>query len=250
MIHPRPCSPLPPWTKDNLEHEAIGVLDGIIVTKDLDYVYESITSPDVPGRLESLKVLHNTSQLLYQVDYGHDAYGRLNHVAGPGLPAGGVNYTFYPLDGHPQDGLLHEIKYMDDGTPGSPLVTTTLAYDNLARRSQVLNDRITSPAGTISKYEYDYTALNQRDWVTYSGEAFVETHSFDWGYNDRSELETAERYPGTATPPGTPYNMNGAFEYQYDSIGNRESYTKDTATKYYCANDLNQYKGIDTDTSP
>jgi len=96
---------------------------------------------------------------------------------------------------------------------------------------------------TISQYLYRNDALGRRSDVVYSGTAFAADHLFKWGYNDRSELTAADRHQGTdPDSPGTQYGTNGAFDYAYDPIGNRESYQLDggTATTY-TTNAVNQY---------
>ena len=53
----------------------------------------------------------------------------------------------------------------------------------------------------------------------------------DFGYNDRSELTNA---------------VMGAnvYSFNYDNIGNRETYTTNGTTFIYLANSLNQYTNI------
>ncbi|MCK6486669.1 MAG: hypothetical protein L6R00_21375 [Phycisphaerae bacterium] len=97
----------------------------------------------------------------------------------------------------------------------------------------------------MSKYEYTNDALGRRSSVTVSGSAFnaTGTTGFDlFTYNDRNELASAKRYTGgTLENPSNPVYTRH-FGYDYDPIGNRESYQIGQGTvTTYTANELNQY---------
>lgn len=65
----------------------------------------------------------------------------------------------------------------------------------------VQNDRVVAPAGIISKYAYVNDFIGRRTSVVMTGEAFTShggSHHWEWGYNDRSELTSADRCTGTA----------------------------------------------------
>ncbi len=89
-----------------------------------------------------------------------------------------------------------------------------------------------------------------------TGSAFDDTggaspaHADTWEYNARNELIESERFNDT-DPPFHQNNVAGLdCEFAYDPIGNRKTYIEGTAaTKYYCANQLNQYDTIDDDSS-
>ena len=137
--------------------------------------------------------------------------------------------------------LIEKIEYLDGGA--SPLLATTRSFEadrNLITKIKNYDDVNDQ---TISQYLYRNDALGRRSDVVYTGTAFAADHLFKWGYNDRSELTAADRYQ--STDPDTPtnqYGTNGAFDYAYDPIGNRESYQLDggTATTY-TTNAVNQY---------
>ncbi|NLX14561.1 MAG: hypothetical protein GXY44_13040 [Phycisphaerales bacterium] len=99
----------------------------------------------------------------------------------------------------------------------------------------------------VSKYDYVTDNLGRRTNVVHSGTAFTQ-HNLVFGYNDRNELTSADRWQGTAqtTPTAAPF----AFEYAYDPIGNRETFRLDDAQDptIYAVNNLNQYTGT-TDPS-
>mgnify|MGYP000923164508 CR=1 FL=1 len=137
--------------------------------------------------------------------------------------------------------LIEKIEYLDGGA--SPLLATTRSFEadrNLITKIKNYDDVNDQ---TISQYLYRNDALGRRSDVVYTGTAFAADHLFKWGYNDRSELTAADRYQ--STDPDTPtnqYGTNGAFEFAYDTIGNREYFQLDggTATTY-TANAVNQY---------
>jgi len=114
---------------------------------------------------------------------------------------------------------------------------------------------VTSPGTptTVSKHAYRYDELGRRTDVVYTGTAFTGgsgDHLDLWGYNARNELTASDRHAGT--DPDSPGTAVAAHDraYTYDAIGNRTQSTTGTdPTKYYCANELNQYDTIDDDTS-
>jgi len=137
--------------------------------------------------------------------------------------------------------LIEKIEYLDGGA--SPLLATTRSFETDRNLITKIKNYDHVNSQTISQYLYRNDALGRRSDVVYSGTAFAADHLFKWGYNDRSELTAADRHQGTdPDSPGTQYGTNGAFDYAYDPIGNRESYQLDggTATTY-TANAVNQY---------
>ncbi len=115
-------------------------------------------------------------------------------------------------------------------------------YRNLIRSME--NIVRGTPDVQVSKYVYASDDVGRRTSVVYTGSAFAEDHLFKWGYNDRSELTGADRHQGYR--PGQSgdavRNRTVTSTYEYDPIGNRESYTLDggTATTY-TRNNVNQY---------
>ncbi|MCK6486707.1 MAG: hypothetical protein L6R00_21585, partial [Phycisphaerae bacterium] len=191
----------------------------------------------LPGRYYKLMV--GTSQdpdADYESTYGYDSSGRLNRVTGPGLPAYGAVYGFAA-----DSDLVSQIAYKSDAS-------TTVA--STIRGFESTRDLITSienkwGATNVSKYEYTNDALERRTSVTVSGSAFntTGTTGFDlFTYNNRNELASAKRYTGGTLENPTDPVYTRHFIYDYDPIGNRESYQigQGTATTY-TANELNQY---------
>jgi len=187
---------------------------------------------------------------------------RLDQVADP---PDGVGRRHRGLQPSPPEsagpGLLYGVQY--SRVANSDLIdklefmwgsTTSLAradYTHEANRDLVTvvdNRGGLSPGTTFSKYDYGqgngYDALGRRTSVVYTGTSFASDHHADFGYNDRSELTAADRKTGTTPGQGTPMTP-GDFDYAYDNIGNRESHTLDSSTRYYCSSDLNQYMYLD-----
>ncbi|MCK6483573.1 MAG: hypothetical protein HUU22_14725 [Phycisphaerae bacterium] len=139
-------------------------------------------------------------------------------MTGPGLPAYGAVYGFAA-----DSDLVSQIAYKSDS---STTVASTIPSSDSTR------DLITSienkwGATSVSKYEYTNDALGRRTSVTVSGSAFntTGTTGFDlFTYNDRNELATARRYTGGTLENPTNPVYTRHFGYEYDPIGNRESY--------------------------
>ena len=75
-----------------------------------------------------------------------------------------------------------------------------------------------------------------------SGNIFSGDHFFDWDYNDRNELTTADQFNGTPSLPGTRFTQYGDYDYLYDNIGNRGTYRLDSdPATTYTPNEFNQY---------
>ncbi|MCK4983838.1 MAG: RHS repeat-associated core domain-containing protein, partial [Victivallaceae bacterium] len=83
-----------------------------------------------------------------------------------------------------------------------------------------------------------YDNVGKRSDVDWSGTAFSNTDTVTYGYNDRSELTSAD-----ATS-----DANYNFAFAFDTIGNRSSYTTyetgSSVTSAYTLNNLNQYTAI------
>ena len=183
----------------------------------------------------------------YGVGYHYNTTdGRFERVTGPGLPGYGVQYSRLA-----SSDLLETASYKSDAN--TTLASTTKAYEANRDLTTWVDNKV--GATTVSKYDYnasndDLDALGRRTSVVYTGTAFSQNHLFKWGYNARSELTTADRHQGTnPDSPGTQYTQYGDYEFNYDSIGNRQTYgldaNPDTA---YTANDLNQYTGTSNPT--
>ncbi|OGV75306.1 MAG: hypothetical protein A3K19_18495 [Lentisphaerae bacterium RIFOXYB12_FULL_65_16] len=96
-----------------------------------------------------------------------------------------------------------------------------------------LIDYIENKVGTatVSKYDYSNDQLARRTARAHTGTAFTAADTVTYGYNDRSEVVSAD----AATDP------NHDFAYAYDPIGNRQTYTNDGNPATSCTtNALNQ----------
>ncbi len=167
--------------------------------------------------------------------YGHDAAtGRFNSVTTTptGFSATTFTYTYTA-----NSSLLASIADTASGW------TQTRTY--LANRD--LLDVIETKVSTLTKakFDYDHDALGRRTNVVQTGELFARYVGAGlvtkWGYNDRSEVMTAQTYTGT-NPADTSNALLGRnFAYAYDNIGNRTSASVDAAGATFTPNALNQY---------
>ena len=177
----------------------------------------------------------------YQSGYFYDGFGRLNRVAGPGLPAHGAVYSRVTnselLAGHTFN------------TDASTVVGQVIrSYE--ANRDLITSIENKWGGSQVSKYSYINDNLGRRTSILRTGPAFATNPHFDLsGYNDRSELTGSTRYnAGDPTDP-QPGDLEPASDhgFVYDNIGNRESYTPGTASPTtYTANQLNQYTATAT----
>ena len=94
----------------------------------------------------------------------------------------------------------------------------------------------------ISQYDYANDAGGRRTSIKNSGTAFLDPAFNKYGYNDRSEVTSANRYWGTdLEDTGDPVGLQ-SFGYSYDNIGNRTSVS---SVVTYTPNNLNQYSESD-----
>lgn len=204
-------------------------ITGDLYNKTITRGYQGAGAGEVPGRAGGFSIGTD-----YSVAYGYDTLGRLNAVTGPGLPAGGVAYTRLA-----NSELIEYARYNADAS------TTLASWHRTYEPARDLLSSVENSAGgmTISKYAYSNDLLGRRTGVVHTGTAFPATYNTQWGYNNRSELTSADRYTGTTL--GTHTASPFAFGYNYDNIGNRMTYQQDgTAPGTYTTNDLNQYQKI------
>jgi RHS repeat-associated protein len=168
----------------------------------------------------------------YAVDYDYDDYSRLNVV---GFAANGV-----------QD--VAEYSYLANSNLLSGMTTgigqnTTYTYEPKRNVKTSVENRF--DGSLISRYDYAYDNLGRRTSVLNSGAAFA-TNAFNlYDYNSRNELTESKRYRGSnISDTGIPVNEEYR-SYDYDSIGNREDATVGTTSQTYATNQLNQYTSID-----
>lgn len=193
-----------------------GLLAGITITNHLHPVY---------GR-DTLQVTGITPGLT--TSFGYDNYGRMASVAS-GIYSAAYAYL-------PNSDLLQSTTCKKDGTN---VLTTTRTWETGPRLRSIVNT--TSDGAVVSAHSYRYDALDRRR------QAQLEDGStWNYDYNDRSELTGARRYWHDWSP------VSGQqFAYDYDNIGNRESAGSggnssgcNLRLTTYSANNLNQYTTI------
>jgi len=141
--------------------------------------------------------------------------------------------------------LIDKIEYKQNSTVQARI---TRAYEaKLDLLKSIQNEELLSGGSpvTVSKYTYAHDVLNRRTSVVRAGSAFAASHHDAWGYNERNELTSSDRYNNT--DPNNPTDPNHALDrgYVYDPIGNRKNHTEGTgAATYYCVNQLNEYQSL------
>ena len=178
----------------------------------------------------------------YAVIYGYGTEGRFSSVNwNAGTENGLVNYSYMP-----NSDLL-------SGYSSDSGIKTVYEYEpHRSLKTSVTNSF--GPAGSetvISRYGYFYDSIGRRTSVKNTGTAFAQPAFSRYGYNDRSELTSSERYRGTEitdlSSPVTPENR----AYQYDPIGNRkESVSGQQQALIYETNVLNRYTEISQNAAP
>jgi len=83
-----------------------------------------------------------------------------------------------------------------------------------------------------------------------TGTAFNQNTFNAYTYNDRSEVVGGRKYQGSDPNDKTNPIPSYDYDYNYDPIGNRETFTESGAQTTYTANNLNQYEQISTLTDP
>lgn len=175
----------------------IGIYD-----KTLSYHY---AATGVKGRYTGFSLDNEANS-----SYSYDSYGRLTQIAGLG-----GNFAYSRLA---DSGLIENLTRPNG-------VNTKWAYEahrNLV--TQVAN-------GAVSSFGYVNDALGNRTAMSRSGSAFMVPDVLTYGYNDRSEVISAQSNTNPA------YNYN----YNYDPIGNRNTANLTDTAWTYTSNNLNQY---------
>ena len=161
----------------------------------------------------------------YGVTYGYDTYGRPSS-----LTNGSDEFTFAYLA---NSNLLSSVS--------SPSSTSSMSYESHRNLLTQVSNNYNST--TVSNYNYTNDAIGRRSAAGWSGTAFTQSDTITYGYNDRSEVTSAD-----ATS-----NANYDFGFSYDPIGNRltsaSKETGTTVTRNYTSNQLNQYTAINNPTA-
>ncbi|OGV77727.1 MAG: hypothetical protein A3K18_11815 [Lentisphaerae bacterium RIFOXYA12_64_32] len=163
----------------------------------------------------------------YDVAYSHDTYGRFSGLAVAAPVSGAFSYSYLA-----NSDLLATTTYPSD-------ITATRAYEPNRNLIDYIENKVDTT--TVSKYDYTNDQIARRTARAQSGSAFTAADTVTFGYNDRSEVVSAD----AATDPA--YD----FAYAYDPIGNRQTYTNDgNPTTTYTSNQLNQYTALQQGGAP
>lgn len=176
-----------------------GVLSGITVALGHDgYGRHDGTTASVSG------MLVYESELAYEADSG-----RLRTV-GLGDPES-ADYPEAEYLYRPNSNLIGEMLWKKAGTPILGNLRTYDAIDRLDATEHFIGVNV---GGTtlVALHDYDYDVLNRRQKTTVADGSF-----WDYDYNDRGELELADKKTGTTPYPGQ------QFRQAHDSAGNRTS---------------------------
>ncbi|MPM29932.1 hypothetical protein SDC9_76474 [bioreactor metagenome] len=173
-----------------------------IYNKVLNYSYET---SGAKGRLTGFTLDNG-----FETTYSYDSYGRLNQI---GTGAGAFGYT-----------RLSGSELIENLTRPNG-VNTAWSYEaNRDLVTQVAN-------GTKSIYGYVNDTLGRRTSMSRSGSVFAAPDLLTYGYNDRSEVITAQ----------SNVDANYVYGYNYDPIGNRNTANLTGTAWTYASNNLNQY---------
>ncbi|HEX2855460.1 MAG TPA: hypothetical protein VHO24_19650, partial [Opitutaceae bacterium] len=180
----------------------------------------------------------------YSASYGYDAYGRFNQLSALSSSLS-TSHTYGFAANTNLIGTISE-------TSGW---TETMTYES--NRNLLASINGTFGASSKAQFAYTHDVLGRRATVAESGEVFSRYVgaglSTLYGYNDRSEVTSAQSYHGS-NPANTSSPVAGrGFGYVFDNIGNRTSSStvganlSDIRTTTYANNNLNQ---VATRTAP
>jgi len=179
---------------------------------------------DTLGRPEKL-LIGDPSNPSYRSDYGYAANGRFASVtANVGGAQHTAGYTYAAdsdlVSGYQIGSLIRAVTY----EPNRDLVDVV---------ENTFNQTV------LSKFDYTNDTVGRRTGRADTGDAFASQQANAFGYNARSEVESADM-------------RNGQSEYEYDPIGNRREVTlpEEPNPLTYVANALNQYTAITGRTNP
>lgn len=164
----------------------------------------------------------------YDIAYTRDATGRFASVnVGGAVPTATFSYSYVP-----DSNLLQTTTYPNG-------VTATRSYETDRNLITTVENKVATT--TVSRYGYTNDSVGRRTMIEKSGTAFTQADTVAYGYNDRSEVTSADATNDAAYE----------YTYDYDPIGNRESYTVAQGTPTtYAANSLNQYTAVSDLTAP
>lgn len=173
---------------------------------------------DSLGRSSGFSLATGTQPVDYTVAYTYDeATGRFSGLQSSvsGLPSNHWQYSYLP-----DTDMISHIAESNAG------MTNIRSYE--PNRNLLTGIHNQSQGATISMYQYQNDAIGRR---TQRIDTTANVVTNDFAYNTRSELIAAA--------------MGGAgFAWSLDPVGNRTSATKNETTRFFDANELNQYTSI------
>ncbi|MCW1914753.1 hypothetical protein OJ996_14290 [Luteolibacter sp. GHJ8] len=188
-----------------------------------------------PGFRETGATTSSGYTYLRQITYEFDAAGRLGNVQ-DGLVGNGVQSAIYTY--HPDSSLIATVENKTGiPTTGTSWFRESRSHDIRNRLTGIRSQRLGSSTAQLTTHAYRYDSLGRRVKNT-----FQDGSSWEYGYNDRSEVVSSTRKTSTGTlvpPLGT--------SYSYDGIGNRLSSASGVLGDHtYTPNSLNQYGTVTT----
>jgi RHS repeat-associated protein len=196
----------------------------------LTYKLDS-TGVGTKGRTTGFQLGVPDSPALYaDFTYAYDTLGRFQSLH-QGSSYEFVNYTYVP-----NSGLIQTV----DVAGGSQLFTYDDHRDHLKS--------VQSNAGrNLARVQYQIDALGRRTSALHDGELFARFsgggHHSRYGYDDRSEVTSAQSWTGLDLNNESPASALGGrkFDFEFDPIGNRTTSKVDDRVTAYTPNELNQY---------
>jgi hypothetical protein len=171
-----------------------------LISDVYNYAYDT-TTVGALGRMTGL-----TIGTEYNNTYSYDTKGRIDGFTND---AGNFGYSY-----ETESGLML--------SRSSPVSTTTYAYEsNRDLITTVSNLKMNTDL--ISIYTYENDALGRRTSRVEQTEMKPAGQFYKFQYNDRSEVEGADKYIGTDVNDVTNPVVNKGFNYTFDNIGNRTS---------------------------
>lgn len=182
-----------------------------------------------------------------EVNYGFSSNGRLETIT-----AGQANNSSTRTFRYTYEANAALLKGLSiDGTPD---FVVNRVYET--QRDLLTSIESKWGAATHTHYDYTYDARAQRSTALQSGDAFAdygEVTNQRYIYNGRGELTTAAGFLGASLTDQSNPLPGRRHEYEYDSIGNRQSSNRTgvpTLKDNYTTNALNQYIGRENNAIP
>ncbi len=182
----------------------------------------------------------------FAMEYGYDTLGRLESIRSSHTAGASDKYVYnYTPDTNFVESIQYQLPSQDT------LVTASYTYTSDRYQVNTLTNTIdgdTQSPGTteLSKFTYGHDAdTGMIDTVTHEGDAYATDYFTEYSYGERYQMTDATNYNGTDTSNKTSPRTNEAWNYSYDTMGNRLSSTEGGGSQVtYTTNALNQYTAI------